>query len=202
MNATSVQHFLVSKFIETIKVVDGKVLHLEYHQSRYERVLNQLEIKDVKDLKDYLDPPEWGLYRCRLVYSKDAIDVEYCEYKKRDISSLKLIFDNEIEYSLKSANREKLDLLSAQKGEADDILIIKNLLVTDTTVANIALYRDGVWLTPKTPLLKGTTRERLLCEGKIVEADISSKELRTFTQVALLNAMIDFDILDRCDFLI
>ncbi len=192
----------MSKFIETIKVVDGEVFHLEYHQSRYEGVLNSLGIEDVKDLKDYLDPPEWGLYRCRLEYGKGSIDVEYHKYKKRDISSLKLVFDNEIEYADKSANREKIDLHFAHKDEADDILIIKNLLVTDTSIANIALYRDGVWFTPKAPLLKGTTRERLLREGKIVEADINSNELRTFTQVALLNAMIDFDILDRCEFLI
>lgn len=194
------QHFLVSEFLETIKAVDGELFHLEYHQARYESVLDSLGIKDKKDLKEYLNPPKWGLYRCRLLYGKDSINVTYHEYKKRDISRLKLIFENDIEYSQKSACREEIDILYAQKDECDDILIIKNLLVADTSIANIALYKNGVWLTPKTPLLKGTTRARLLDEGKIVEADINSTELREFTQVALLNAMIDFDILDRCEF--
>jgi len=54
----------------------------------------------------------------------------------------------------------------------------------------------------KQPLLKGTTRARLIDEGKIIEADIKVQDLRTFSKVALLNAMIDFDVLDRCEFLI
>ncbi len=191
----------MSRFIETIKAVDGEVYHLEYHQARYEGVLNSLGIK-IKDLREFLTPPAWGLYRCRLEYGIDGIDVTYHEYKKREIKSLKLVFDNEIEYSLKSSNREILDSLFARKDEADDILIIKDLLVTDTSIANIAFYRDGTWLTPKKPLLKGTTRARLIDEGKLIEADIKSSDLRNFSQIALLNAMIDFDILDRCEFLI
>jgi 4-amino-4-deoxychorismate lyase len=59
-----------------------------------------------------------------------------------------------------------------------------------------------MWLTPKTPLLNGTTRQRLLDDGKIVEAEIKVHELRRFTKVALLNAMIGFDILERYEFLI
>ena len=87
--------------------------------------------------------------------------------------------------------------------EGDDILIIKDLLVTDTSIANIAFETSGgEWITPKNPLLKGTTRARLLDEGKLKEADIRVHELRSFTKVALLNAMIDFDVLDRCEFLI
>ena len=190
----------MSRFLETIKAIDGEIYHLEYHQARYESVLDSLGLEDKKDLKEYLNPPKWGLYRCRLEYGEDGINVTYHEYKKREIATLKFIFDNNIEYSQKSASRAEIDTLYAQKDECDDILIIKNLLVTDTSTANIALYKKGVWFTPREPLLKGTTRARLLAEGKIVEADIKSSELREFTQVALLNAMIDFDILDRYEF--
>ena len=192
----------MSRFIETIKSLDGKLFHLKYHQKRYESVLDSLGIEDKKELSEFLNPPEWGLYRCRLEYGEEFIDVTYHEYKKREISTLKLIFDNEIDYSLKFSNRKKIDALFAKKDEADDILIIKDLLVTDTSIANIAFYRDGIWLTPKKPLLKGTTRARFIDEGKLLEADIKSSDLRTFSQIALLNAMIDFDVLERCDFLI
>jgi len=137
-----------------------------------------------------------------LVYNQYDISVSYHEYKKRDISSLKLIFNNEIDYSMKSTFREELDNLYSQRGECDDILIIKELLVTDTSIANIAFYNHGMWITPKNPLLKGTTRARLLDEGKLVEADIKVQELRSFSKVALLNAMTDFDVLDKCEFLI
>lgn len=175
---------------------------MPYHQKRYSGVLNSLGVEVAQNLEDYINPPSEGLYRCRLVYTPSDIAVTYHEYKKKDISSLKLIFNNDIEYSKKSVYRDDIDALFSQRDDADDILIIKNLLVCDTSIANIALYRAGMWMTPKTPLLKGTTRARLLEEGKIIEADIKVSELRTFSQVALLNAMIDFDVLDKCEFLL
>ena len=175
---------------------------MSYHQERYESVLNFLGTEKKEDLKEYLNPPPYGTYRCRLVYTPDTVTVSYHEYKKREISSLKLIFNNEIEYSNKSTYRDEIDALYEQRGEGDDILIIKDLLVSDTSIANIAFYRDGEWITPKEPLLKGTTRARLIDEGKIIEADIKVQDLRSFSKTALLNAMIDFDILEECEFLI
>ena len=191
-----------STCIETIKSVDGEIFHIEYHQERYETVLSSFGIDEFKNLSEFLNPPKWGVYRCRIVYDSTNISVTYHEYKKREITTLKLIFDNDIEYRFKSTDREGIDSLFSQKDEGDEILIIKNLLITDTSIANIAFYKDGIWLTPKNPLLKGTTRERLLREGKVVEADIRVQELRSFSQVALLNAMVDFDILERFEFLI
>lgn len=201
---TLVQNFLVSKkFLETIKILDGKIYNLSYHQERYESVLQALGIEEKKNLAEFINPPEWGLYRCRLVYNETDIEVTYHEYKKREISTLKLIFENEIDYVHKSIDRKVLDNLFDKREDADDILIIKELFVTDTSIANIAFFtQEGKWITPKTPLLKGTTRARLLDEGKIIEADIKVHELRSFPKVALLNAMVDFEILERCEFLI
>ena len=189
-------------YLETIKSVDGEIFNLSYHQKRYESVLNSLGIDKTENLSDYINPPPFGVYRCRLVYSIDTISVSYHEYKKRDISSLKLIFNNDIDYSVKFENRDELNALYAQRGECDDILIIKDLLVCDTSIANIAFYKDGEWITPKKPLLKGTTRARLIDEGKLKEADIMVHDIKSFSKIALLNAMIDFDVLDRCEFLI
>ncbi len=192
-----------SRFLETIKIVDGEIFNLEYHQKRYESVLESLDIKNIQNLGDFINPPEWGLYRCRLVYDRENIEVAYHEYKKREIKSLKLIFENDIEYAQKSTDRKCIEALFKAREEGDDILVIKNLFVTDTSIANIAFQTSsGEWVTPRNPLLKGTTRARLLDEGKIKEADIKVQELRGFSKVALLNAMIDFDILDKCEFLI
>ena len=191
-----------SSYLETIKSVDGELFNMSYHQKRYESVLDSLGIEKKEDLKEYLNPPLYGIYRCRLVYTPDTINITYHEYKKKEISSLKLIFNNEIEYSNKSTCRDEIDALYEQRGDADDILIIKDLLVSDTSIANIAFYKNGDWLTPKQPLLKGTTRARLIDEGKIIESDIKVQDIRSFSKIALLNAMLDFDILDRCEFLI
>lgn len=190
------------KYLETIRAVDGKIFNLEHHQKRYESVLKSLSINSFKNLSDYLSPPSKGTFRCRLVYSEDEIIVEYYKYKKKCISSLKLIYDNKIQYSVKSLNRDKIEALYALKESADDILIIRNSFVTDTSIANIAFKKGNIWITPSNPLLKGTTRARLLDEKIIVEADIRVEELENFSQIALFNAMIDFDILQECKFLI
>ena len=44
-----------------------------------------------------------------------------------------------IDYTYKSAHREELNALYAQKGMADDILIVRNGYLTDTSISNIAL---------------------------------------------------------------
>lgn len=188
-------------FLETIRAVEGEVFNLVYHQKRYESVLKKFNIKNPKSLLEHINPPATGTYRCRLLYniSKEGhtIEVTYHEYKKRDINSLKLVYDDNIEYSLKSACRDELDLLYGRRGKYDDILIVKNSLITDTTIANIAFYDSGRWVTPAQPLLKGTTRERLLMEKKIFESDIYVDDLKKFSKVALMNAMIDFDIITK-----
>ena len=184
-----------NSYLETLKIEDGEIFNLEYHQKRYESVLNSLGISTYKNLSEFITPPDLNLYRCRLVYTVDTIEVSYHKYVKRDINHLKIIYDDEIEYSVKSTNRDEINALYAKRGRYDEILIVKNSLITDTSIANIALFRDEVWYTPKSPLLKGTTRARLLNEGKIMEKDIHLDEIGSFTEVALLNAMIDFDII-------
>ena len=199
-----------NEYLETIKVLNGEIFNINYHQKRYESVLKSLDIKPFEQLIDYINPPKDGLYRCRLVYTSIKISVSYHKYEIRDIKSLKIVYDNNINYSKKSTNRKNIDSLFALKNKADDILIIKNSLVTDTSIANIAFYdstkadnkNEGVWLTPKKPLLKGTTRARLLDESKVIEADIKVTDLSRFSKIALLNAMIDFYIVDKCEFLI
>ena len=50
---------------------------------------------------------------------------------------------------------------------------IKNGIITDTSIANIAIFYDGVWITSKNSLLNGTTKDRLIEEKKLIEKDIS-----------------------------
>lgn len=188
-------------FLETIRAVDGEVFNISYHQERYENVLKKFNISDKQNLKEFIKPPKIGTYRCRLTYdlSKEphTLNVTYHVYKKREVGSLKLVYDNNIDYSLKSACRDELDALFGLREKCDDILIVKNSLITDTTIANIAFYDSKRWVTPVFPLLKGTTRERLLREGKIFEEKIYVDDLKYFSKVALMNAMVDFDIITK-----
>lgn len=179
------------KYLETIKIDDLKICNLSYHQKRVDNTIGAEKL----DLQEIVKPPVEGLLRCRIVYSLQECKVEYIPYIKRNVQVLKAVFSNTIEYDKKYEDRTALDLLFAQREECDDILIIKNGYVTDTSIANIAFYDGEKWLTPAKPLLTGTTRARLLEEKKILSADIKYEELYKFKKLALMNAMIDFDII-------
>ena len=186
----------MSSFLETIKIEDGVVCNIAYHQKRYESVLKHFKIANFENLQTYIKAPKKGVYRCRVVYTLGGVlEVSYHEYKKREINSFKLVYDDALNYQFKSADRDDLNSLFQKRGECDEIIIVKNSLITDTSIANIALKKDGVWFTPKSPLLKGTTRERYLEKGFLVQKDIKANELHNYSHIALMNAMIDFDII-------
>jgi len=181
------------EYFETIKCDDYEVFNLEYHAKR---VANSVGLN--LNLQEYIYPPSNKLYRCKLIYNENEIlDVQYFEYTKREIKSFKLIFDETIEYSKKYLNREGLNSLYKQKGDCDEIIIIKNGLVTDSSIANIAVFDGSHWFTPKKPLLDGTTKDRLLHDRVLIEKDIDINMLKEAKKIALMNAMIDFDVLDE-----
>ena len=103
-----------------------------------------------------------------------------------------MVTSDGLDYTYKSSNRQKLDELFKQKGEADDILIIRDGFLTDTSIANIALWNGEQWETPEKPLLEGTMRASLLGKGLIVPAAIRPHDLSRYSRVRLFNAMIGF----------
>jgi 4-amino-4-deoxychorismate lyase len=179
-------------FLETIACKDGKPLHLGYHQRRLNSTLEKLNITTTYDLSLLITPPNNGTYRCRFIYDSTHFTVEYHSYVQKLPSSLRLITDNTINYSLKSTNRTSLDLLFTQRNGCDDVLIVKNGFVTDTTIANIAFLINDQWLTPRIPLLCGTTRARLLDEKKIFPADITVQDALDAPKISIMNAMIGY----------
>ena len=82
------------KYFETIKCEDFEVFNLDYHQKR---VANTIGLNI--NLQEYINPISEELLRCKLIYDENGVvDVLYFPYKKREIKSFKIIFDNEIEY--------------------------------------------------------------------------------------------------------
>lgn len=183
--------------LETIKCEGGIPHHLLYHQKRLEESLKVLGYQQHFLLKDLISPPDEKLYRCRFLYNHETYSIEYIPYQSRQLTTLKLVHDDSIDYALKFADRTCLDTLFEQRQDADDILILKHGHITDTTIANIAFWINNQWLTPKTPLLEGTTRARLLDEGKIHCADIHIDKALSAPRIALFNAMIGFFEMDN-----
>jgi len=180
------------QLLETIKIEDGEVYNIEWHNRRCNT--SRLELfGDEKrlNLQAFITPPKEGLYRCRILYEKEVNSVEYIPYIPKIIKSLKIV-KSDIDYGHKYSNREELNRL--QQNAYDEIIIEKNGFLTDTSIANIAFYDGETWFTPKYPLLKGTTRERLLSENFLKLKNIQSTEIQSFTHFALMNAMIGFKI--------
>ncbi len=182
------------RLLETIHILEGKALHLDYHQERMDRSRFQLGFHDTLSLE--LSAPKKGEFRCRVLYEEKIEKIEYLPYRKKDISSFKLVHSN-IVYDLKYEDREEINALLQKYPEADDIIIVRDSLITDTSIANLCFFDGTDWLTPKRPLLHGTCRQRLLDTNQIIAADIDYRSLNDFSKIAVMNAMTDFQIIEN-----
>jgi 4-amino-4-deoxychorismate lyase len=185
------------QLVESLKLKDGVIRNLEYHQSRMNRSMNELFPDAEKiELAKAITIPEnckSGAYKVRVVYGSGVEKIEIEPYIFRTIKSLKVVRHESIDYHLKYTNRQILQELFAQRGNCDDIIIVKNGFVTDSFAANLLFFDGKKWFTPTTPLLKGTKRQLLLDQGIISEREIREEDIRSYQKVGLINAMIDLE---------
>ncbi len=182
--------------LETIKIEDGSILNLPYHQNRCNYSREKLcYAKEQLELSDYLSPPPQGTYRCRILYAQKIQSIEYIPYRPKPIQRLKVV-SSSVEYPLKYANRDALNELLLRHPDVDEVIIEKDGFLTDTTISNIAFFDGTKWYTPHKPLLKGTMRQKLLDEGFLQTKAIRKEDISHYQQVALINAMLGFSILN------
>jgi len=184
--------------LETIRIEGGVIHNLPYHQARMNRSREHLfHTFSTIDLASHLQPPDTHqIYRCRVLYGHEIEKIEYLPYTPKPIRHLKIV-TSDIEYRHKYADREPLNRLLSLHPNADEVIIEKDGLLTDTTIANIAFFKNGKWYTPQKPLLEGTMREKFLDKGVLHLKDITKDELPDYSHVALINAMIGFKILNN-----
>lgn len=183
-------------FTEAIKVKDGKFYDLPMHINRIQETSSFFFQKSIIfNLSEESIPSEKreGLFKCRIIYSDHVISVEYIPYTFRTIKKLSLIKKDDIEYSHKWANRSDLNSLLSGKGESDDILIIKDGLVTDTSFSNVVFEDETRLYTPDSFLLNGMKRQSLLSQGIIKERTIRLEDIASYTNMYLINSMIDLE---------
>ena len=182
--------------LETIRIEKGQALHLPYHNQRFNQSRKALfSLHESVDLGSLLAPPNQGLYRCRVLYDKEIRKIEYHPYHPKAIKRISLA-ELSIDYSYKYADRSHFEALLLASPESDDVLITRNGQLTDSTIANIALLKNGKWITPDKPLLKGTTRKRLIDKGFLSVGTLQKEEIYNCDGFALMNAMIGFKILN------
>ena len=134
------------------------------------------------------------VYRVNPRGRSPAVELEdfgLSEYRLPQIRSLRLVEGGDISYRWKHHDRRALERLHRLREGCDDIVILREGLVTDSSYCNLAFY-DGIrWLTPAAPLLPGTRRARLMDEGRLEPAEISAPDIARFSHLALFNAMIE-----------
>jgi 4-amino-4-deoxychorismate lyase len=187
----------MSRLIESIRLQTGNFHRMRYHQERMDRAVKELfGQRNTINLFESLSkqgPPKSGLYKCRVVYAQEIESIEFIPYTSRSVNSLKIVYDQEIGYAHKFEDRRKIDLLFSQRQYCDDILIVKNGFVTDSSYSNIIFYDGGKWITPDTPLLMGTMRQFLLDTAEIKATPVQVRDIPSFKSFRLINAMLGFD---------
>lgn len=179
------------KFIESLKLVGERFSNIELHQQRIDLTCKAFSINRKIELKD-ISIPNFNddlVRKCRIIYSKDDFSVSFSEYKQRKIESLKVVFDDTIDYSYKFENRDRLNSLFEDRGDCSDIIIVKNGCLTDTSFSNIVLFDGDKYFTPSSFLLNGTMRQKLISDKIIFEKEIKLEDIHSFKKLYLINAL-------------
>ena len=182
---------------ETIRICNGVPENLPFHQERVNKAMRCFceGTQPIDLLKHIQVPPEcsYGIYKCRVTYGRQVTSVDFEAYTPKVISSLKLVEDNTILYPHKFTDRSTLNALREMRGNCDEILIVKNGLITDTSFSNIVFSDGNRWFTPSKPLLPGTMRSFLLQRNFVSEAEIRPADLHRYTIARLINAMLPLE---------
>ena len=187
----------MSQFFESIRVKDGVVENLSFHQLRVNKTFNAFDAAqnslalDVI-VKDLMMPAE-GLFKLRIAYGLNGdYQSEWLPYQYKLISTFALVDIKGHRYNYKFSNRAWITEALTQSGR-DEIIMHDNGMIKDCSYTNI-VFSDGTnWYTPQLPLLEGTQRAKLIEQGIIQARPIHLKELTNFIKFRCINALIDWE---------
>jgi 4-amino-4-deoxychorismate lyase len=186
------------RFFETIKIENGRVLNLDYHLQRMMRTCLTFDLNQNVAIEPILSLSNMSFdnayhSRCKLSYDNSGYNFDFSELVSRRVTSLKIVLDDSFSYSHKFCDRRNINALFDKREDCDDVLIVKNGQLTDTSIANILLFDGSSWVTPDSPLLNGTCRQRLIDEGRIEVRQILLSDLKSYSSIMLINALRDFN---------
>ncbi len=183
----------MSLLLESIKILNGKVYNMTFHEQRANHSRKMLfGIERPLNMKKAIVVPEEfkrGLVKCRVIYGESIESVSFTRYEKRKINSAKVIYADEVFYNHKYVIRKELDDLYAKRENFDEIIMIKNGMVTDAYYFNLVFEKEGKYFTSDTPLLHGIQRERLILSQKVREIPIHIDEISSYERVHFVNAL-------------
>lgn len=186
----------MSRFIESIKIEDQEIFNLDLHQKRVDATFSFFgkdETLDIGKIFEDLKLEEDGLYKLRIVYDLDKkFSSRMIPYAYSQKTEFALVVNNTLDYSYKFEDRKVFDLMK-NKAKSEEIIIVKNNHITDSSYANLLFLKDKQWYAPNTYLLNGVQRQQLLKTKKVKETNINLQNLKTFSHFQMVNAMIGFN---------
>ena len=184
------------QFIESIRIKEGRIERLDYHQSRVNRTLLNFGKSPFLQLNEIITPNALnasGVVKCRVKYDlQQVLDITYSAYAVKKISSISLVELEGRKYDFKYADRDWITNLLLNAG-TDEIIMTDQGIVKDASYANLAFYDGECWYTPQIPLLEGTQRAFLLEANKIQVSEIRTSNLHQYQMVKFINAMMTWE---------
>lgn len=188
------------EWLETIEILDNEPQRLAYHEKRYRLTyFHHFGCYPAESLSAIIDKNLSKHQRlsprtkCRITYSEKHTRVELLPYLPKDLYSLQIIEDNFISYSYKNKHRDNLYRLLEKKKNCDEVLILKNGVFTDISYGNCVFVKNETYITPRTPLLKGTRRAYYIDNEAIIEGNIGTEDLCKYDYITIINAMLALD---------
>lgn len=184
------------RFIESIRVEDQKIYLADLHQKRVNDTFSHFGkagTLEIGKIYKALNHEENGLFKFRIVYALDgSFRTQMIPYAIPEIDDFQLIVNNSFDYSFKFEDRKELEKMKSS-AKAEEIIIVKNNHITDTSFSNLLFRKGKEWHTPNTFLLNGVMRQYLLKNKKIKEAEITLQNLSDYSHFQMINALNDFD---------
>lgn len=185
----------MSLWFETIRIDSGKPQNIKWHQSRIKSTLSRYNLFAEFDLNEYLESLEFDsrtIQRCRIDYNQNIAGCIISTYIPRPPCSLRIVEADTINYTYKNTDRSVLDNLRCERRSSDDVLITINKRITDISYANIVFQRNKHFISPATPLLRGTQLSLLVERGQVQLQEIFIPDLEYFNGWIPVNALLGF----------
>lgn len=191
------------ELLETMRYEPGEgLLHLDDHldrlgsSARFFGFRFELEAA-TSELKRAVGDADAEL-RVRLALGRDgSVRIETSEAPPPAEGPVRLALNdepvdpNDVWLFHKTSRRAPYDRRRDRRPDVDDVILVNSRgVVTESTIANLAVSIEGRWVTPPldSGLLPGTYRAVLLREGTLAERPVAIEELLGAAEVALVSS--------------